>query len=342
MNGDIEQLKIKLQELKEKKEKKKISGPERLELKKIEKKIDEFENPVEASGIFVPDSAIKKDKVKITSIISSDYYDRSNINREKLEKLKKSIKRVGLLQRINVLDMEDGTYKKVNGGRRILAYEELGKEEIEAKIWDKRTDPYVIKLAILHENIVREDLSIYDKVRLTYDFLKEVLNLNTNEEVKGILTKIKNKNKLKKVNDELLEKEILINKTLEEIKIFSSISRVLNVSSVLKMSDKIIDYINIYNLDHSMAELLTKYEHEKFKDIKFDNIVELIVKDEMSLKDATVFIKSHLSEKEKETIKKDSLTTHINNIKKSSNKLEANKRKELEIDLENIFKKYFK
>jgi len=341
MNKNIEELKARLEELKNKKIEKKITGPERLELKKIEKKIDEAENPVEPSGIFIPDGIRKKETVKISSIISSGYNDRTNINEKKLTDLKDSISEVGLLQRINVIDMEDGTYKRVNGKRRILAYKDLNKEEIEANIWKKGTDPHTIRLAILHENTVREDLSVYDKVRLTYDFLKEVLNLDTNDEIKTLLTKIKNKNKLKKIDPQLFEKENSINKTLKEIKIFGSISRLLNVSPVLKMSEKIINYINVYSLDFPMAKKLSEYENKNFKNIEFDTLVKRIANEEMNLNEAISLIESHLEKEEVKSSKKDFLNIQINNIKKSAKKLKENEKKDLEKDLENIYKKYF-
>jgi len=102
---------------------------------------------------------ISPDKVKI-----SDFRVRISIDREKLEDLKRSIKRRSLLHPIVVKENDDGTYTLIAGERRLIASKELGLKKIPAIV--RRTadaDSVLIEMGI--ENIQREDLSYYERGR---------------------------------------------------------------------------------------------------------------------------------------------------------------------------------
>ena len=102
---------------------------------------------------------VSPDKVKV-----GDFRVRTSFDREKLEDLKRSIKRRALLAPIVVKENGDGTYTLIAGERRLIASKELGLKEVPVivrKLADE--DSVLIEMGI--ENIQREDLSFYEKGR---------------------------------------------------------------------------------------------------------------------------------------------------------------------------------
>lgn len=109
---------------------------------------------------------INPDKVKL-----GDFRVRTSFDKEKLEDLKRSIKRRALLAPIVVKANGDGSYTLIAGERRLIATKELGLKEIPAivrKIADN--DSVLIEMGI--ENIQREDLSFYEKGRWVNEMKK--------------------------------------------------------------------------------------------------------------------------------------------------------------------------
>ena len=89
---------------------------------------------------------------------------RTSFDKEKLEDLKRSIKRRSMLAPIVVKENGDGTFTLIAGERRLIASKELGLKEIPAivrKVSDK--DSVLLEMGI--ENIQREDLSFYERGR---------------------------------------------------------------------------------------------------------------------------------------------------------------------------------
>jgi len=93
-----------------------------------------------------------------------DFRVRTSFDKQKLEDLKRSIKRRALLAPIVVKANGDGSYTLIAGERRLIATKELGLKEIPAivrTLADK--DSVLIEMGI--ENIQREELSFYEKGR---------------------------------------------------------------------------------------------------------------------------------------------------------------------------------
>lgn len=85
---------------------------------------------------------------------------RKNIDEEKLESLAQSIKEIGLINPITVVD--DGEYYKIIAGeRRYLAYLHLEKSEIPAIILDSEDDTN--DAITISENIHREDVPVAEE-----------------------------------------------------------------------------------------------------------------------------------------------------------------------------------
>ena len=95
-------------------------------------------------------------EISLEEIKKNPYQPRTYFNEEKLNELKESIEKNGLLQPIIVKKAVKGYYI-IAGERRYRAFELLGKKEIPAII-KEMTDEEMMIFAVL-ENLQREDLS---------------------------------------------------------------------------------------------------------------------------------------------------------------------------------------
>lgn len=121
-------------------------------------------------------------EIPLEEIKKNPYQPRTYFNEEKLNELKDSIEKNGLLQPIVVKKAIKGYYI-IAGERRYRAFELLGKKEIPAII-KEMTDEEMMVFAVL-ENLQREDLSaleesesyknLMDKVSLTQEELANKL-----------------------------------------------------------------------------------------------------------------------------------------------------------------------
>jgi len=102
---------------------------------------------------------IPPNKVKV-----GDFRVRTSFDKEKLEDLKRSIKRRALLAPIVVKENGDGTYTLIAGERRLIAIKELGLKEVPV-IVRKLADEDAVLIEMGIENIQREDLSYYERGR---------------------------------------------------------------------------------------------------------------------------------------------------------------------------------
>ena len=121
-------------------------------------------------------------ELALDEIKKNPYQPRTYFNEEKLNELKESIEKNGLLQPIIVKKAVKGYYI-IAGERRYRAFELLGRKEIPAII-KEITDEEMMVFAVL-ENLQREDLSaleesesyknLMDKMSLTQDELAKKL-----------------------------------------------------------------------------------------------------------------------------------------------------------------------
>jgi len=88
---------------------------------------------------------------------------RAQMSREKLDELKKSIGKVGLIQPI-IVQKNGRKYEIIAGHRRYIAFQELKKVSIPAIVRQRPEDEN--EVVMLHENIAREDISPMDEARL--------------------------------------------------------------------------------------------------------------------------------------------------------------------------------
>ena len=123
-------------------------------------------------------------EIPLEEIKKNPYQPRTYFNEEKLNELKDSIEKNGLLQPIIVKKAIKGYYI-IAGERRYRAFELLGKKEIPAII-KEMTDEEMMVFAVL-ENLQREDLSALEESE-SYKNLMDKMSL-TQEELANKLGK---------------------------------------------------------------------------------------------------------------------------------------------------------
>ena len=121
-------------------------------------------------------------EIPLEEIKKNPYQPRTYFNEEKLNELKESIEKNGLLQPIIVKKAVKGYYI-IAGERRYRAFELLGRKEIPAII-KEMTDEEMMVFAVL-ENLQREDLSALEESE-SYKNLMDKMSLTQEELAKKL------------------------------------------------------------------------------------------------------------------------------------------------------------
>lgn len=121
-------------------------------------------------------------EIALEEIKKNPYQPRTYFNEEKLNELKESIEKNGLLQPIIVKKSVKGYYI-IAGERRYRAFELLGRKEIPA-IVKEMTDEEMMVFAVL-ENLQREDLSALEESE-SYKNLMDKMSLTQEELAKKL------------------------------------------------------------------------------------------------------------------------------------------------------------
>ena len=201
-------------------------------------------------------------EIALDEIKKNPYQPRTYFNEEKLNELKESIEKNGLLQPIIVKKAVKGYYI-IAGERRYRAFELLGRKEIPAII-KEMTDEEMMVFAVL-ENLQREDLSALEESE-SYKNLMDKMSL-TQEELAKKLGKsrpyIANSLRLLKLPTEIknkLEQEVISTahaRTLLSLKTKKAMEEVCVLVVERKMS--------VRELEEYVAKLLKPKEVKKPK-----------------------------------------------------------------------------
>ena len=201
-------------------------------------------------------------EISLDKIKKNPYQPRTYFNEEKLNELKDSIEKNGLLQPIIVKKAIKGYYI-IAGERRYRAFELLGKKEIPVII-KEMTDEEMMVFAVL-ENLQREDLSALEESE-SYKNLMDKMSL-TQEELATKLGKsrpyIANSLRLLK-----LPTEIKIN--LEQGLISAAHARTLLSLKTKKTMEEVCSLVierkmSVRELEEYVAKLLKPKEVKKLK-----------------------------------------------------------------------------
>ena len=201
-------------------------------------------------------------ELSLEEIKKNPYQPRTYFNEEKLEELKESIEKNGLLQPIIVKKAVKGYYI-IAGERRYRAFELLGKKEIPAII-KEMTDEEMMIFAVL-ENLQREDLSALEESE-SYKNLMDKMSL-TQEELANKLGKsrpyIANSLRLLKLPTEIKIK-------LEQGLISAAHARTLLSLKTKKTMEEVCDLVverkmSVRELEEYVTKLLKPKEIKKPK-----------------------------------------------------------------------------
>ena len=201
-------------------------------------------------------------EISLEEIKKNPYQPRTYFNEEKLNELKESIEKNGLLQPIIVKKAVKGYYI-IAGERRYRAFELLGKKEIPAII-KEMTDEEMMIFAVL-ENLQREDLSALEESE-SYKNLMDKMSL-TQEELAKKLGKsrpyIANSLRLLKLPAEIKNK-------LEQGLISAAHARTLLSLKTKKAMEEVCALVidrkmSVRELEEYVAKLLKPKEVKKVK-----------------------------------------------------------------------------
>ena len=201
-------------------------------------------------------------EIALDEIKKNPYQPRTYFNEEKLNELKESIEKNGLLQPIIVKKAVKGYYI-IAGERRYRAFELLGRKEIPAII-KEMTDEEMMVFAVL-ENLQREDLSALEESE-SYKNLMDKMSL-TQEELANKLGKsrpyIANSLRLLKLPTEIKIK-------LEQGLISAAHARTLLALKTKKAMEEVCALVverkmSVRELEEYVAKLLKPKEVKKTK-----------------------------------------------------------------------------
>lgn len=201
-------------------------------------------------------------EIALEEIKKNPYQPRTYFNEEKLNELKESIEKNGLLQPIIVKKAVKGYYI-IAGERRYRAFELLGRKEIPAII-KEMTDEEMMVFAVL-ENLQREDLSALEESE-SYKNLMDKMSL-TQEELAKKLGKsrpyIANSLRLLKLPTEIKNK-------LEQGAISTAHARTLLSLKTKKAMEEVCALVverkmSVRELEEYVAKLLKPKEVKKVK-----------------------------------------------------------------------------
>ena len=250
--------------------------------KELKKLLGEETDSVETaiSSVFVGDDEVQGNtiqKILISQIEFPEYKDRSGIEDKKVGELAQSIKENGLLQPVVLTKAGKNKYKKLVGRMRIEACKTLGMKKINAIIVEERGEKETL-LKILHENIMRTDLSIYDKIRSLVTLVSYALECDFNEARKEI-TRADNflkGNSQKEDASELSRRAKTIDTVIKESQLYNTISNVTKHLKVLNMEKHVLKHLNEDKISFRVALLMdvfaSKVEEELFLKI-LDEVV---------------------------------------------------------------------
>ncbi|WP_294965619.1 ParB/RepB/Spo0J family partition protein [Sulfurimonas sp.] len=266
----------------------------------------------------------EKTSILIESIKSPKYHDRRYINKHSIVELSDSIKAKGLIYPIVVRILNDGSYERIIGYRRLEAYKILKEKKIPAIILKNISDADAI-LLMATENIQREDLSVYDETLALLDYLGVSLELNQKDTIK-ILNRYKN---FSSGSVELTQEEKLRFENIENILAKTgkvTTNALVNRLSILNVHQMLKVELSKGDLSISIAQILNKIDNEKILKVALKEVLE----QGYSKRETSSYVNSLLPSKES---KPESGIKRISKIK--LDQLDKNKK----IEIENLINK---
>jgi len=132
--------------------------------------------------------SFKVSQVEISKIAGNPYQTRLAIDKASLLVLIKSIRERGLFSPITLLKKSGDKYIVVSGHRRLAACKRLKWKKIAAFV-RKRNEKNTLIIDLIHENLVREDLTVQEKaLTIKLLFSHKIKSLNNVDEIISCIT----------------------------------------------------------------------------------------------------------------------------------------------------------
>lgn len=201
-------------------------------------------------------------ELDIESIVSPPKHDRVGYSQATINEMADSMKSVGQLQPIVVRLLENGSYERIIGFRRILAAKKAGMHTIKAIILEGISDD-VAALMMLSENMHREDPNLYDQTLKLIDYISVSLGISDEELIKQ-LYRYRNfdSNRLDDIeeNEKIVREriEIILKKTAK-ITLTTMVDRL----RVLSLDEEIIHAMREKGLTYANAVELNKVKNKE-------------------------------------------------------------------------------
>lgn len=177
--------------------------------------------------------------VNMLEILEPENPSRFAMDRNSLEELADSMKKLGLLQPI-LLRSENGLYRIEAGHRRFLSAQILGWKSIDAIIQEP-TDDDALHLERAHENLIRADLNPVEESKIVWDLVYE--DGRGVERTAKLLCKtvswIETRLEIAKFPDDLKD---ALSKNEIKVAVAKELNRVKNMETRMRLTKSAVEY----------------------------------------------------------------------------------------------------
>lgn len=251
-------------------------------------------------------------EINISQIQSPLKHDRVGYSELAIKEFAQSLKEVGQLQPIVVRVLQDGTYERIIGFRRILAAKEAGWKKIKAIVLDNVSEE-IAALMMLSENLHREDPNVYDQTLKLIEWISLSINLSEENVIK-LLYRFRNfdSNKINDLSDEEKQLRDAISMILDKTAKIS-LTTMVDRLRVLSLDKRLIQAMREKGLSYSNAFELNKIKEEE----SFGSLLHRAIQEKPSKNEIKTWIKEwNKNFSENEPMKEVSIQSKAKDISK--------------------------
>lgn len=216
-----------------------------------------------------PEESIALNKILLPKFQLRVYYDR-----KKIEQIKSTIEAFGirepLLLRPHPSKYEDGFFELIAGSQRRLSAEELGLQEVPAKI-DEVDDLTALKIGLI-ENDARSDFNPYERARGVVKILEEGMNLSTDEVCQSLRNFYNSEFRNKESSLSELDRDF-ISTVFEEVGI-SWKSFVTNQLQLLTLPENVVEVLERGEIAYTKAVIIARIKDDYERQLLLDTAIE--------------------------------------------------------------------
>lgn len=283
------------------------------------------------------DSSLNITTASIKTISTSPTQPRKYFDENKMEQLKDSIRRHGVLEPLIVRPISKGSceFELVAGERRLRAAQVIGLKDVPIAIREL-SDEEASEIALV-ENLQREDLNAIEETEGILELL--ALRLQTSkEDVISLLNQVANaKKREQSLTDNVIRQLNEINEVFNELGTITPESFRANRLPLLNLPIDVLEILREGTLEYTKARVIARIKDEQTR-LK---ILKRAVQDNLSLNEIKAIInelKAPPNKKIPKTVQKfyDRVTNVTTQLKKSQVWTDKNKRQKAELLLKEL------